>query len=100
MASALLQPPRAGLCSGRRARGRDDLGGDPAIVGTEIRLNGEPYTIVGVAPRALEALNRDAIDVEVIPFGGIKESGLGREGAQEGLDEYLETKYVNFGGFT
>ncbi|MEQ1716290.1 MAG: NAD-dependent succinate-semialdehyde dehydrogenase, partial [Hyphomicrobium sp.] len=30
---------------------------------------------------------------EVVPFGGIKESGLGREGAAEGLDEYLETKF-------
>jgi succinate-semialdehyde dehydrogenase/glutarate-semialdehyde dehydrogenase len=35
----------------------------------------------------------------VIPFGGWKESGLGREGGVEGLEEYLETKFLNFGGF-
>ena len=37
-----------------------------------------------------------ALDGE-IPFGGIKESGLGREGAHHGVDEYLETKYVLLG---
>lgn len=36
---------------------------------------------------------------EVIPFGGWKQSGFGREGGVEGLEEYLETKFVNFGGF-
>ena len=34
---------------------------------------------------------------EVVPFGGVKESGLGREGAAEGLDEYLEPKYICLG---
>lgn len=34
---------------------------------------------------------------EVVPFGGVKESGLGREGAAEGLDEYLETKFICLG---
>jgi succinate-semialdehyde dehydrogenase / glutarate-semialdehyde dehydrogenase len=32
------------------------------------------------------------------PFGGVKESGLGREGGVEGIEEYLETKYVSLGG--
>ncbi|WP_346015828.1 aldehyde dehydrogenase family protein [Paraburkholderia sp. PGU19] len=31
------------------------------------------------------------------PFGGIKESGIGREGAHSGIEEYLEPKYVCFG---
>jgi succinate-semialdehyde dehydrogenase/glutarate-semialdehyde dehydrogenase len=51
---------------------------------------------------ALEAgmvgINEGVISTEVAPFGGVKQSGLGREGASEGLDEYLESKYVLFGG--
>lgn len=35
---------------------------------------------------------------ELIPFGGMKESGIGREGSKYGIDEYLEIKYLGFGG--
>jgi len=35
---------------------------------------------------------------EAVPFGGIKQSGLGREGARQGIDEYLEVKYICMGG--
>jgi succinate-semialdehyde dehydrogenase / glutarate-semialdehyde dehydrogenase len=45
------------------------------------------------------SINEGVFSNEVIPFGGMKESGLGREGGVEGLEEYLETKFVNFGGF-
>jgi succinate-semialdehyde dehydrogenase/glutarate-semialdehyde dehydrogenase len=45
------------------------------------------------------SINDGIFSNEVIPFGGWKESGLGREGGIEGLDEYLESKFVNFGGF-
>ena len=38
------------------------------------------------------------ISSEVAPFGGVKESGLGREGSHHGIDEFLEVKYVCFGG--
>jgi len=48
------------------------------------------YGMVGV--------NEGLISNEVAPFGGIKESGVGREGSRYGLDEYLETKYVCHGG--
>ena len=52
---------------------------------------------------ALEAgivgVNTGIISNEVAPFGGIKQSGLGREGSVHGIDEYLETKYVCLGGF-
>jgi succinate-semialdehyde dehydrogenase / glutarate-semialdehyde dehydrogenase len=51
---------------------------------------------------ALEAgmvgVNEGVFSNEVVPFGGIKQSGLGREGAQEGLDEYLEIKFICIGG--
>lgn len=43
-------------------------------------------------------LNTGILSNEVAPFGGIKASGLGREGAQEGIEEYLETKALHFGG--
>lgn len=51
---------------------------------------------------ALEAglvgLNTGAVSHAEAPFGGVKASGLGREGAQEGIEEYLETKAFHFGG--
>jgi hypothetical protein len=43
-------------------------------------------------------VNEGVISTEVAPFGGIKESGLGREGSHEGLDEYQEGKYLCFSG--
>ncbi|MCX8145843.1 MAG: NAD-dependent succinate-semialdehyde dehydrogenase [Azovibrio sp.] len=41
-------------------------------------------------------INTGMISNEVAPFGGIKQSGLGREGSRHGLDEYLELKYLCF----
>ena len=43
-------------------------------------------------------LNTGLISMEVAPFGGIKQSGLGREGSKYGLDEYLEVKAFHIGG--
>jgi succinate-semialdehyde dehydrogenase/glutarate-semialdehyde dehydrogenase len=45
-------------------------------------------------------LNTGAISMEVAPFGGIKQSGLGREGGQCGIEEYLEMKSFHIGGLT
>jgi len=45
------------------------------------------YGMVGV--------NTGLISTEVAPFGGVKESGIGREGSRYGLDEYLEIKYIS-----
>ena len=39
-------------------------------------------------------LNRGRVSNPAGPFGGIKESGFGREGGAEGIEEYLSTKYV------
>ena len=44
------------------------------------------YGIVGV--------NTGIISTEVAPFGGVKQSGLGREGSHHGIDDYLELKYI------
>ena len=51
---------------------------------------GIEYGMVGV--------NETAITSEVIPFGGVKESGQGREGSSYGVDDYLEIKYICMGG--
>lgn len=60
---------------------------------------------IGRVWRVMEALeygmvgvNDGLISTEVAPFGGIKESGVGREGSRHGLDEYLELKYCLMGG--
>ena len=45
-------------------------------------------------------VNEGMFSNEVVPFGGVKESGLGREGAAEGLEEYLETKFICLGGIS
>ena len=44
------------------------------------------YGIVGV--------NTGIISTEVAPFGGVKQSGLGREGSHHGIEEFLEMKYI------
>jgi succinate-semialdehyde dehydrogenase / glutarate-semialdehyde dehydrogenase len=43
-------------------------------------------------------INTGLISTEAAPFGGIKQSGLGREGSHYGIDEFLEVKYLCFGG--
>ena len=42
-------------------------------------------------------LNRGLVSDPAAPFGGVKQSGLGREGAHEGLMEFLETQYISVG---
>jgi len=43
-------------------------------------------------------INEGIISTEAAPFGGVKQSGIGREGAKQGIDEYLDIKYLCFGG--
>jgi succinate-semialdehyde dehydrogenase/glutarate-semialdehyde dehydrogenase len=43
-------------------------------------------------------INTGMISTEVAPFGGVKQSGLGREGSHYGIEEFLEVKYLCFGG--
>jgi succinate-semialdehyde dehydrogenase / glutarate-semialdehyde dehydrogenase len=43
-------------------------------------------------------INTGSISTEVAPFGGVKSSGIGREGSSHGLDEYMEIKYLALGG--
>ena len=48
------------------------------------------YGIVGI--------NEGLISTEVAPFGGMKESGFGREGSKYGIEDYLAIKYTLMGG--
>jgi succinate-semialdehyde dehydrogenase/glutarate-semialdehyde dehydrogenase len=48
------------------------------------------YGIVGI--------NEGIISTEVAPFGGVKQSGIGREGSKYGIEEYVEIKYMCMGG--
>ncbi|MBS3962599.1 MAG: NAD-dependent succinate-semialdehyde dehydrogenase [Sandarakinorhabdus sp.] len=62
---------------------------------------GQNLSRVFLMAEALEygmvGINTGIISTEVAPFGGVKESGIGREGSKYGLDEYLETKYLCIG---
>jgi succinate-semialdehyde dehydrogenase/glutarate-semialdehyde dehydrogenase len=77
------------------------------------KANDTPYGLasyfyardVGRVWRVSEALeygilgiNTGVISTEVAPFGGVKESGIGREGSKYGIDEWLEVKYLCMGG--
>ena len=60
---------------------------------------------IGRIMRVAEALecgivgiNEGLISTEVAPFGGVKASGLGREGSRYGIEDYLEIKYLCLGG--
>jgi succinate-semialdehyde dehydrogenase/glutarate-semialdehyde dehydrogenase len=83
-------------------RVRDDADAVTVANATEMGLASYVYTRdlargLRVAER-LEAgmvgLNRGIVSDPAAPFGGVKQSGLGREGGYEGIDEYLETTYV------
>ena len=43
-------------------------------------------------------VNSGLLSNEVVPFGGVKQSGLGREGGRQGIEDYVETKYLCLGG--
>ena len=63
--------------------------------------SGDPGQIWRVS-EALEVgmvgVNETAISSEMVPFGGVKQSGLGKEGSKYGIEEYLDKKYVCMGG--
>ena len=59
---------------------------------------GRIWRVAEALEYGMVGINEGIISTEVAPFGGYKESGLGREGAREGLHEFLETKYLCMGG--
>ncbi|MEZ8051779.1 NAD-dependent succinate-semialdehyde dehydrogenase [Vibrio atlanticus] len=56
------------------------------------------WNIAEALEYGMVGINDGLISTEVAPFGGVKQSGIGREGAKEGIDEYMDIKYLCFGG--
>jgi succinate-semialdehyde dehydrogenase/glutarate-semialdehyde dehydrogenase len=59
---------------------------------------GRVWRVAAALEYGMVGINTGLISTEVAPFGGVKESGLGREGSKYGIEEYLEIKYLCFGG--
>lgn len=59
---------------------------------------GRIFRVVDSLEFGMVGVNEGIISTEVAPFGGVKTSGLGREGSKYGVDDYLEIKYVALGG--
>jgi succinate-semialdehyde dehydrogenase/glutarate-semialdehyde dehydrogenase len=52
------------------------------------------YTVAEALEYGIVGVNTGLISTEVAPFGGVKQSGLGREGSHHGIEDYLEMKYI------
>jgi succinate-semialdehyde dehydrogenase / glutarate-semialdehyde dehydrogenase len=88
------------LADGGRLRDRAYVAGQPyglagyfysRDVGRIFRVSEQlEYGILGI--------NTGFISVEVAPFGGVKESGIGRESSKYGVDDWIETRYLSLGG--
>jgi succinate-semialdehyde dehydrogenase/glutarate-semialdehyde dehydrogenase len=61
---------------------------------------GRAWRVAEALEYGIVGINEGIISTEVAPFGGMKESGIGREGSKYGIDEYLEIKYVCLGGLS
>lgn len=59
---------------------------------------GRVFRVAEALESGMVAVNTGNFSNEVAPFGGVKQSGLGREGSKYGIDEYLEIKYVTLAG--
>ncbi|MFC7328066.1 NAD-dependent succinate-semialdehyde dehydrogenase [Marinactinospora rubrisoli] len=59
---------------------------------------GRAFRVSEALETGMVGLNQGIVSNPAAPFGGVKQSGLGREGGRVGIDEFLETKYVGIGG--
>jgi succinate-semialdehyde dehydrogenase/glutarate-semialdehyde dehydrogenase len=59
---------------------------------------GRVFRVAEALDYGMVAMNDGLLSTEVAPFGGVKESGLGREGSKYGIEDYVEVKYVLLGG--
>jgi succinate-semialdehyde dehydrogenase/glutarate-semialdehyde dehydrogenase len=61
------------------------------------RDNGRVWRVSEKLEYGIVGVNSGVISTEVAPFGGVKESGIGREGSRYGIDDFIELKYVRIG---
>jgi succinate-semialdehyde dehydrogenase/glutarate-semialdehyde dehydrogenase len=59
---------------------------------------GRVWRVAEQIETGMVGVNTGLISTEVAPFGGVKQSGLGREGSVHGMDDYLVMKYICMGG--
>jgi succinate-semialdehyde dehydrogenase / glutarate-semialdehyde dehydrogenase len=59
---------------------------------------GRVFRVAEALEYGMVGINAVTLGTEVAPFGGVKESGLGREGSRHGMDEFTEIKYMLLGG--
>jgi succinate-semialdehyde dehydrogenase/glutarate-semialdehyde dehydrogenase len=59
---------------------------------------GRVFRVAEAIEAGIIGINEGIISTEVAPFGGVKSSGLGREGSKYGIEDYLEIKYLALGG--
>ena len=59
---------------------------------------GRVWRVAEALEYGMVGINTGAISSELAPFGGVKESGIGREGSRHGVEEFVELKYMLMGG--
>jgi succinate-semialdehyde dehydrogenase/glutarate-semialdehyde dehydrogenase len=59
---------------------------------------GRAWRVAEALQYGVVGINEGIVSSELAPFGGMKESGLGREGSHHGIEEFVEIKYVMMGG--
>ena len=58
---------------------------------------GRVWRVAEALETGIVGINTGLISTEVAPFGGVKQSGIGREGSRYGIEDYLDTKYLCMG---
>jgi hypothetical protein len=79
--------------------GADPSNGDYIVITATgmTEVDGRIFRVAEALESGMVGINTGIISAAEVPFGGVKQSGLGREGARQGLEEYLELKYLCLG---
>jgi succinate-semialdehyde dehydrogenase/glutarate-semialdehyde dehydrogenase len=65
---------------------------------TEANDMARVWRVAEAIQAGMVGVNTGIISTAVAPFGGVKQSGMGREGSHQGIEEYMDTKYICLGG--